>query len=80
MLFDLLAAPIIGPFTGLTWIGEKILEQTGGEMDELEVLQKQLLALQLSFDMGDIGEEDFEAQEEDLLMAIDAMQEAQSIS
>ncbi len=75
MLLRLLLAPITGPFTGVTWIAEKILEQTEGETDELEVLQKRLLTLQLAFDMGDVEEEAFEVEEEELLLAIDAIQQ-----
>ncbi|WP_008316496.1 gas vesicle protein GvpG [Leptolyngbya sp. PCC 6406] len=75
MILRLLLAPITGPFTGITWVAEKILEQAEGETDDLETLQKQLLALQLNFDMGDIPEETFEAQEEELLLAIQAIQD-----
>jgi len=38
-------------------------------------LQKQLLALQLAFDIGEISEEDFEIQEEELLLKIQALEE-----
>ncbi|OUL31901.1 gas vesicle protein GvpG [Nostoc sp. RF31YmG] len=55
---------------GVTWLGEKILEQASTEIDDKENLSKQLLALQLAFDMGEIPEEEFEIQEEALLLAI----------
>ncbi|MBF2077746.1 MAG: gas vesicle protein GvpG [Synechococcales cyanobacterium T60_A2020_003] len=73
MFLDLLFAPITAPVNGLAWIGNKILEHAGSDLDEKESLQKQLLALQLAFDMGDISEEEFEEQEEELLLAIDAL-------
>ena len=72
MVLRLLLAPITGPFTGVTWIAEKILEQVEDQTDDLETLQKRLLALQLAFDMGDIPEEEFETQEEALLLEIQA--------
>lgn len=75
MFFDLLVAPITAPLNGLTWIGEKILERASAELDEKENLNKRLLALQLAFDMGDISEEEFEEQEEELLLAIQALAE-----
>ncbi|MBF2036711.1 MAG: gas vesicle protein GvpG [Leptolyngbyaceae cyanobacterium T60_A2020_046] len=78
MVLRLLLAPITGPFTGVTWIAEKILEQAEVETDDLETLQKQLLALQLAFDMGDIPEDEFEEQEEALLLAIQAWQDQRS--
>lgn len=77
MILRLLLAPVTAPFTGVTWIAEKILEQADNELDQTENLQKRLLALQLAFDMGDIAEEEFEAQEEALLLAIQAAEDQQ---
>ena len=65
----------MGPLDGIFWIGEQILERANAELDDKENLQKQLLALQLAFDIGDISEEDFEIQEEELLLQIQAMEE-----
>ncbi|NJO43164.1 MAG: gas vesicle protein GvpG [Cyanobacteria bacterium CRU_2_1] len=73
MFFDLLIAPLTAPITGIAWIGEKILERASTELDEKENLSKRLLALQLSFDMGEISEEEFEIQEEELLLEMQAL-------
>ena len=78
MVLRLLLAPITGPFTGVTWIAEKILEQVDDQTDTLEALQKRLLTLQLAFDMGDIPEAEFEVQEEALLLEIQALQDQAS--
>ncbi|MBF2072957.1 MAG: gas vesicle protein GvpG [Synechococcales cyanobacterium C42_A2020_086] len=75
MFLDLLIAPLTAPVTGLTWIADKILEQASTELNEKENLSKRLLALQLAFDMGDISESEFEAEEEALLLAIQALEE-----
>lgn len=74
MILRLLTLPITGPVEGLVWIGEQILERANGELDNKETLQKKLLALQLAFDLGDISEEEYEAQEEELLLAIEALE------
>lgn len=74
MILRLLTLPITGPVEGLVWIGEQILERANGELDNKENLQKKLLALQLAFDLGDISEEEYEAQEEELLLAIEALE------
>ena len=74
MFLDLLLAPITAPINGITWIADKILESAEAELDDKENLQKRLLALQLAFDMGDISEEDFEEQEEALLLAIEELE------
>ncbi len=78
MLIDLLLAPVLGPIKGVTWIGEQILERAETELDDKENLQKQLLALQLAFDMGDIPEAEFEVREEELLLAIQAIEDAEN--
>jgi type III secretion system FlhB-like substrate exporter len=70
MFFDLLLAPITAPIAGMGWIGEKIMERANAELDDTENLSKLLLTLQLAFDMGEIPEEEFEAQEEELLLKI----------
>ena len=75
MLLKLLFAPVLGPIEGVSWIANKLLEQADVATNDLESLQKQLLALQLSFDMGDLPEEDFEAQEEELLLAIQTIED-----
>ncbi|MGE5660008.1 MAG: gas vesicle protein GvpG [Actinomycetota bacterium] len=75
MSLNLLLFPVTGPLSGLMWIGEKIEERANTEFDDQENLHKMLLALQLSFDLGEISEEDFEAQEEELLLKIQALEE-----
>jgi len=75
MLFDLLTLPLLGPISGIMWIGEQIQERVDSELDETENLGKQLLALQLAFDLDEVSEEDFEEQEEALLIRIQAMED-----
>jgi hypothetical protein len=77
MFLDLLFAPITAPINGIAWIGEKILERASAELDDKENLHKRLLALQLAFDMGELSEEDFEEQEEELLLAIQELNDAE---
>jgi len=78
MLLRLLMAPITAPVGGIAWIAEQILEQVDDtDGDSLEALQKQLLALQLAFDMGDVEEAEFEMQEEALLLAIQTLQDGE---
>jgi hypothetical protein len=71
MLFKLLFAPV----TSIGWIAEQIQQRADAEFDATENLGKRLLALQLAFDMGDIPEDEFEVQEEELLLAIQALED-----
>jgi hypothetical protein len=75
MFFDLLLTPITAPISGIAWVGNKVLEQANAALDDKENLSKQLLSLQLAFDMGEILEEEFEIQEEELLLAIQALED-----
>lgn len=72
-MLNLLLAPLTAPINGITWIASQIQERVDAELDVKENLQKQLLSLQLAFDMGEIEEADFETQEEELLLAIQAL-------
>ncbi|TRV01464.1 MAG: gas vesicle protein GvpG [Microcystis wesenbergii Mw_QC_B_20070930_S4] len=78
MFLDLLFLPVTGPIGGLIWIGEKIQERADIEYDESENLHKLLLSLQLDYDMGNISEEEFEIQEEELLLKIQALEEEEA--
>ncbi|MBD1870149.1 gas vesicle protein GvpG [Leptolyngbya sp. FACHB-671] len=75
MFLDLLLTPITAPISGIAWVGNKVLEQANAALDDKENLSKQLLSLQLAFDMGEVPEEEFEIQEEELLLAIQALED-----
>ncbi len=77
MVLRLLLSPITAPLDGIIWVGEQLLERAEAELDDKENLSKRLLALQLAFDMGDISEEEFEIQEEELLLQIQALEDEQ---
>lgn len=68
MIWQLLTAP----FDGLVWIAEQIEERATDELEQTENLQKRLTSLQLKFDLGDISEEDFTVQEQEILEAMEA--------
>jgi hypothetical protein len=75
MLFRLLFAPV----TGITWIAGQLQERVDSELNVKENMQKQLLALQLAFDMGDVPEAEFEEQEEELLLAIQELEDLEDL-
>jgi hypothetical protein len=67
MIWQLLTAPL----DGLVWIAEQIEERATEELEQKENLQKRLTTLQLKFDLGDISEEDFVIQEQEILEAME---------
>ncbi|WP_218079497.1 gas vesicle protein GvpG [Anthocerotibacter panamensis] len=68
------------PAAGLIWIAQEILETAEVDTDEKSRLQKELTALQIAFDLGDISEEEFLLQETTLLDALEAFEVASSTS
>jgi hypothetical protein len=72
MIWQLLTAPL----DGLVWIAEQIEERATEELEQKENLQKRLTTLQLKFDFGDISEEDFVVQEQEILEAMEVELEA----
>ena len=77
MILRLLTLPLTGPIEGMLWIGEQVLEHASAEVNDKEDLHKQLLTLQLAFDMGEVSEEEFEEREEELLLAIQELQDSE---
>jgi hypothetical protein len=73
MVWQLLTAPL----DGLLWIAEQIEERATTELEKTENLQKRLTTLQLRFDLGDISEEDFVVQEQEILEAMEAEMDEQ---
>lgn len=60
------------PLDGLLWIAETIEERATEELDQKENLQKRLTALQIRFDLGELEEAEFMAQEQEILEALEA--------
>lgn len=67
MLFDVLTLPILGVPRMICWIGERLIE--AAEQEELDEgkLQGQLLELQMSYELGEIDADAYEAQETAIL-------------
>ncbi len=70
MLLQLLGAPV----TGLVWVAEQVHDRVMEEIDPKSVLSQQLLALQMAFDLGQIDEDTFDEKEEELLLALQALE------
>ncbi|WP_019499721.1 gas vesicle protein GvpG [Pseudanabaena sp. PCC 6802] len=64
------------PLDSTIWLAEQIEERALAELDQKENLQKQLTALQIKFDLGEIEEEDFITQEDEILQKLAAQMDA----
>jgi hypothetical protein len=77
-LFKLLTLPVTGPFQGVIWIAEKLVEQVDKELYDEDKVRGQLMELELHFDMGEIGEEEYLAAEDVLLARLKVIRERQA--
>jgi len=67
---------ITWPASGLIWMAEEILAAAEVDTDDKSRFQRELTALQIAFDLGDIPEEEFLVREEALLDALEALEES----
>ncbi|MFA1818891.1 gas vesicle protein GvpG [Virgibacillus oceani] len=58
---------VTGPLKLVKTVGEKVQEEVDREMYDLPTIQKKLVQLQMSYELGEIPQEDYEQQEEELL-------------
>lgn len=73
LIDDLLALP----FKGFLGIFRKIQEMADRELTDEGYVQEKLLELQLLYEMDEIGEEEYTAQEAELRARLNALREAE---
>jgi hypothetical protein len=66
-LLDLLAWPVMLPFKGTRWGANKVAEQAEKELYNEDAVRGKLLELELSYDLGEIDEDEYLAIEEALM-------------
>lgn len=69
-LLKLLTFPVSGPLTGGKWVMQTILEQAEREHYDVASIQQQLADLETRHRVGQVGDADFERQEEALLQRL----------
>jgi hypothetical protein len=77
-LFDLLTFPVTGPIKGVVWIAEKVAEQAEQEFFNEDKIRGQLMELELRYDLGEIGKEEYLAAEDILLERLRAARDRQT--
>lgn len=65
------------PAQSLLWLAEQIQERAEAQPDSKENLQKELTALQIQLDLGEIDEETYARREEEILLALEALTQAE---
>jgi len=74
MVWQLLTWPV----QSLFWLAEQIQDRADAQLDAKENLQKELTALQIQLDLGEIDEETYTQREEEILRALQAMADAEN--
>ena len=72
LLDDILLAPL----KCALWPAKKINEVVEKELSDEGRIKEELMALQLSFELDEINEEEYEKQEKELLARLDAIRRA----
>ena len=72
LIDDLLLAPI----KGVVWLGRKINDVVEKELYDEERIKEKLMELQLRFEMEEISGEEYNKQEKELLVRLDAIRKA----
>lgn len=65
------------PAQSLLWLAEQIQERAEAQLDSKGNLQKELTALQIQLDLGEIDEETYARREEEILLALEALTQAE---
>ncbi|MDT7945420.1 MAG: gas vesicle protein GvpG [Cyanobacteriota bacterium PSP.bin.10] len=65
------------PAQSLLWLAEQIQERAEAQLDSKENLQKELTALQIQLDLGEVDEETYARREEEILLALEALTQAE---
>ena len=66
-ILDLLPLPASLPLRGVLWLADKIAEQAENQYYGEEAIRRALVELQLQLDLGEIDEDSYMTQEEQLL-------------
>lgn len=67
LLTNIIAAPVKGPISGAAWVIKLIAQEAEKELYDLGNITRDLAALELKFELGEIDEKAFEQAENVLL-------------
>jgi hypothetical protein len=75
LLTGLLTFPL-APVRGTVWLAERLAEEAARELDDEASVRRQLIELQMSYDLGEIDDEEYAEAEADLLERLARAREA----
>jgi hypothetical protein len=75
LLLKLLTLPVTGPIDSVIWLADKMAEQAENELYNESAVRAKLMELELRYEMGEIGEDEFNQAEEELLALLKTIRE-----
>jgi len=72
LLTGLLTLPL-APVRGTIWIAEQLADQAALELGDERAIRRQLVEAELAYEAGELGEEEFEAIEDELLERLELL-------
>lgn len=75
MLFTLLTAPLSGPILGLRFVLQQVQTLAERELMDVDRIQEELVLLHLRLEDGEISEEEYKAQEAEVIARLRAARE-----
>lgn len=73
ILFDILAAPLVGPLKGVKWMAEKVDDVVKQTTSNKEKLKSDMLELSMQLELGKITEAEFAKKEKEILAEMDKL-------
>lgn len=73
----LLDSILLAPLKGVIWMGQKLGDMAEKELSDKGRIKEELMRLQLQFELDEIGEEEYNKKESELLDRLDAITDSQ---
>jgi hypothetical protein len=68
---------LLAPLKGIVWLGEKLNEMAEKELSDTGRIKEELMRLQLQFELDEIGQQEYDQKEKELLDRLDAITNAE---
>ncbi len=68
---------LLAPLKGVVWLGEKLNEMAKKELSDAGRIKEELMRLQLQFELDEIGQQEYDQKEKELLDRLDAITNAE---
>jgi hypothetical protein len=68
---------LLAPLKGVVWLGEKLNEMARKELSDTGRIKEELMRLQLQFELDEIGQQEYDQKEKELLDRLDAITNAE---